>query len=132
MEKDVILWILGVAQVIVAAGVAWNWKSHNKHQENHTEVIVRLVKLEVLWSMMNKQAAEILHSPHTPELDLLLEKLVKTYNDRNYELTCKEWEQLQEMTQKLKEDENEPKGSRLLAAMVYAQCCHKLQLFLNI
>lgn len=121
MEKEYILWILGVAQALLFAGGGFVIAGHISFS-------VRLAKLETMWSMVSKQAAEILHSPHTPELDALLEKLVKTYENRHYELTLDEWEELQRLSQQIKEDELEPKGTRLLAAMVYAQCCHKLQL----
>lgn len=88
--------------------------------------IQRVATLEARWEMVNKQAAEILHSPHTPELDILLEKLVRTYEDRHYELSTVEWSSLQSYCQGIKEDVTEPKGTRLLAGMIYSLCCHKL------
>jgi hypothetical protein len=117
MEKEYVLWLLIVAQAITFAGFGYVFTLSN-----------RLTRLETMWAMISKQAAEILHSPHFHEsgFDELLEKLVKTYEDKHYELSLHEWEKLQDLAQQIKEDVNEPKGTRLLAAMVYAQCCHKL------
>lgn len=123
MEKEYILYALGVAQALIFAGCGFIVRGHIGFS-------VRLTKLETMWSMISKQAAEILHSPHFREsgFDSLLEKLVRTYEDRHYELTIEEWNELQGMSQEVKENMEEPKGTRLLAAMVYAQCCHKLML----
>lgn len=82
-----------------------------------------------MWSMINKQAAEILHSPHFKEsgFDELLEQFSKAYEEHDHQLSKDEWNQLMTMSQRVKEDVAEPKGTRFLAAIVYTQCCQQLK-----
>jgi|SRR5580704_7591348 hypothetical protein len=89
-------------------------------------LVQRITRVETIISMWNTKSAEILHSPHTPELDALLEKFVKSYKEKHYDLTMEEWQGLQKMTCALENDQTLAKGERMLAAMVNATCEHKL------
>lgn len=89
-------------------------------------LVQRITRVETIISMWNTKFAEILHSPHTPELDALLEKLVKSYRDKHFDLTMAEWTELQKMTCELENDTTLAKGERMLAGMVNATCEHKL------
>lgn len=120
MEKEIFMWVLGGLQAILVAFCVFVLRSCFDNSR-------RLTIIETMLKLMNKQAAEILHSPHTPELDILLEKLVITYEDRHFELSVPEWEKMLTICQGIKEDLTEAKGTRLLAGMVYLQCVHKLQ-----
>ena len=115
------LWIFGVIisglSMIIGAGVGWAFTTSN-----------RITRVETLVSTFSRKAGEILHSPHTPELDALLEKYVKSYQDRHYELTYAEWEDLKRQCDALENDQTLAKGERLLAAMVSSVCEHKLLL----
>lgn len=124
-----------IAAIIISLlGVLWKSISgvdkrlselHEKHNQRETSNEVRLTKLEVTWDMMGLKAAKALHSPHTPELDELLEKLYKTY-DSTYDLTMKEWKELEKMTREIEEDVTLGKGERYLAGIVNSLCDHKL------
>jgi hypothetical protein len=71
--------------------------------------------------VFSKEAAKILHSPHTPELDSLLEG----YIDHNGELTLSEWIKMQELCQNIVDESNEDKERRTLAAFWVAMSQHK-------
>jgi hypothetical protein len=121
MDKDVILWIFGFILtglgMCIGGMLAWAFSTSQ-----------RLTKVETIVSLLAQKAAEILHSPHTPELDAMLEKYLRTYTDRGYELTRDEWDKLREMCSLLEKDESLAKGERLLAGIINAVCTHKLKL----
>ena len=94
-------------------------------------IVQRIKAVEVLISMLSVKAANILHSPHTPELDALLEKYYRTYNERHFELSHAEWKELLKLCQDIEDDSSEPKGTRLLAAIVGSVALHKLQMMPN-
>lgn len=75
--------------------------------------VVRLdTTLSVLINMLGKRAAGILHSPHTPELDALIDKF------RRDHITDTEMQEFIDMLLKIEGDMAEPKGDRLLASLV--------------
>ncbi len=86
----------------------------------------RLVKIETINSLYSERVATVLHSPHTPEMDMLLEKFRDEYVRRGYELTFDEWQKLAELTEQIVNDELLGKGERQLAAWINAVCAHKL------
>jgi hypothetical protein len=86
----------------------------------------RLVKIETINSLYSERVATVLHSPHTPEMDVLLEKFRDEYIRRHYELTPAEWQKLAELTEAIVNDELLAKGERQLAAWINAVCAHKL------
>lgn len=87
MNQEAILWMFGIVQTVIClaitGGLAWL-----------LIIVQRLTKVETILALFAEKAAAILHSPHTPELDKLLEK----YCDREYELSDSEWRQLMAMT----------------------------------
>jgi hypothetical protein len=78
----------------------------------------RLTKLETVISMMGESAARALHSPHTPELDALLDK----YIDNNYELSPAEWGELRQLCVLIEDDKTLARQERMLAGTVKAMC----------
>lgn len=73
-------------------------------------------KISLYWSSVEKQMSTMLHSPHRPTLDLLLDK-----NARGESLTKDEAIQLIELLQKMIESKdlssNEEAGARMLIAV---------------
>lgn len=84
----------------------------------------RMIRLETTFELWGHKAAGVLHSPHTPVLDALLEK----YVSRTYELSNDEWRELNRMCEQIEKDISAPKEERALAAIVSATCHHKLLL----
>lgn len=73
-------------------------------------------KLELYWGAVEKQMSQMLHSPHRPSLDVLLDK-----NAREERLTHDEAVSLVELIQKLIDSKeltgNEESGARMLIAV---------------
>lgn len=111
MNQELILWVLG--QSFVYAGVL---------VLAYIKVTNRLTRLETIMDMLGDKAAKILHSPHTPDLDRLLEK----YIDKYYNLTLEEWKELLARCDEIENNLANPKDQRALAAIVAAMCHHKL------
>lgn len=84
------------------------------------------VKFEMFVMMVGEKAARALRSPHTPELDVLLDK----YIDEHYELTLAEWMMLKNMCDEMASNEVDfSKTERSLAGWIAAVCEHKLSAF---
>lgn len=83
----------------------------------------RVIRLETILSMAGEKAARILHSPHTPELDLLLEH----YWDRHYELSDGEWKRLAEICGEIEGNAEADPEKRALAAGLGLLAAHKLR-----
>lgn len=115
MNADVIIqilqWAVGGVYVCIAAGVAFAFNN-----------VQRITRIEALIETIGINAAKVLHSPHTPELDELLEK----YIDRNYELSVEEWAALYKMCDAILHDLTLSKQERGLAGFVTALAEHKL------
>lgn len=111
MELTIQLWILGllIAWLVALTGM---WQYH----------AIQSTKIKAALLSFSKDAAKILHSPHTPELDKLLEK----YYDFHYELSWAEWQSLEKICGAMVDNESEPKQQRLIAAFLRAVCQHKL------
>ena len=43
---------------------------------SYVALVQRITRLETFFEVLGKKAANILHSPHTPELDFFIEKYV--------------------------------------------------------
>lgn len=111
MNQETILWLIAQSAALLGAMVT-----------AYIGVVQRLTRLETTIALMGVKAARILHSPHTPDLDRLLEK----YVDRDYELTYEEWTELLARCEAIENDLSNPKDQRALAAIVIAVCSHKL------
>lgn len=111
MNQETILWLIAQSAALLGAMVT-----------AYIGVVQRLTRLETTIALIGVKAARVLHSPHTPQLDRLLEK----YIDRNYELTSEEWQELLGRCQAIEDDLSNPKDQRALAAIVSAVCSHKL------
>lgn len=112
MTQEVVLFLVGQF-IVMASALIWAYASLSS----------RLVRIETIIEIMGIKAANVLHSPHTPELDGLLEK----YVDRHYELSNEQWTRLLELCDEIEQDTTNPKDQRALAAIVSAVCCHKLK-----
>lgn len=87
-------------------------------------LVQRVSRLEAVMALFGEKAAKILHSPHTPELDALLEK----YCDRNYTLSLAEWKNLLDMMEEIENDQKRPKEERALAAVISVMASRTLSL----
>lgn len=116
MNQEVMLWLLGIVITVCLAIVGFLLLAH-------LDIIRRLVRIETMFEVYGEKAAKILHSPHTPQLDVLLEK----YVDREYELTPAEWKELLGRCETIENDSGNPKDQRALAAWVATVAHHKLQ-----
>lgn len=126
MNNEIAMWIggfliLGAYGISGAAfKIALTCYNHiSSRTSDHSE---RIIRLETLSEIQGKTLARKLHSPHTPELD----KLLEGYYERNYELTLKEWERLLELCQQaVKENEGTDKAD--YAEFLAGICHHKLR-----
>lgn len=115
MNQELMQWLIGG---LVVFGVGFVGASITAY----ISLVQRLTKIETTIDLLGEKAARVLHSPHTPDLDRLLEK----YVDRHYELSHAEWQELLERCQAIEDDITNPKDQRALAAIVSAVCSHKL------
>lgn len=125
MNSEVAMWVGGFL-ILGAYGVAGAalkialaaYRHISDRSEEHGEKIVRI---ETMLEIQGKTMARKLHSPHTPELDALLEK----YYARHYELNMKEWERLLDLCEAaIKENEGTDKAD--YAEFLAGVCHHKL------
>lgn len=72
-------------------------------------------KIELFWGVVEKQMSNLLHSPHRPTLDKLLEK-----NQAGEKLTKDEAEQLADLLEKLINSEDLSKEESSWATMLLA------------
>lgn len=84
----------------------------------------RLIRIETMLELWGHKSAMVLRSPHSPELDGMLDK----YVNRDYELTKDEWLRLNCMCEEIESNVSLPKQERALAALISATCHHKLSL----
>lgn len=116
MNQEILMWLIGgcyaLSLLMFGAGLS-----------AYINMVQRQTKVETFLLTFGEKAARILHSPHTPEFDKLLEKF---YN-KNYVLTDNEWKKLLEMCEAIENDEKEPKGIRGLAAWIAAICHAQLK-----
>jgi hypothetical protein len=82
----------------------------------------RITRLETFFEVFGRKAAQILHSPHTPELDNYLEKYIaNTMSDGD-------WIELMKLCDALEICLLKPKEERVLAAIISIHCRKKLGL----
>lgn len=108
-----VFWILGSSVGILSAGVG-----------GYINLVQRVTRVEAVLALFGEKAAKILHSPHTPELDSLLEK----YISRNYELSFEEWQRLLLFCETIENDKSGGTEERALAAWLSAISHHKLRM----
>ena len=122
MNQEVIMWIFGLAitglfaVLFAVVGSIGNLKDGLADAKKDIAVLTRTMDL------IGINSAKSMHSPHTPDLDALLEK----YIDRGYELNQSEWTELLNECERRMEDKNESQGYRINAAILAAICHHKL------
>lgn len=108
MNTDVTLFIAGQAVVILGIGIG-----------AYTSIVQRVTKLEAIVSLLGDKAAKILHSPHTPELDALIEKHILDKLDN------KDLDRFLQMLHDVENDLEEPKAARLAAVLARISVCRQ-------
>lgn len=111
MDKDVLLWLIGIICSILIVAIGWLAKFC-------FTINTRVTAMETYMKVVLKGASEVLHNDDTPKLDALLEKLVRAYDDKDCRLSLTEWQELQRLTRQLKNDLNRDPGKRLAANLV--------------
>jgi|SRR5688572_12007362 len=84
----------------------------NAKRDERLGVIEKQVTL--FWRMVEQHMTTVLHSPHTPEMDVLLER----YQAEGIELSPEEAKELSERLLNLINDPTESKGSRSSAVLL--------------
>lgn len=102
MNETLLIWLFGGAYAAIAGLGVFALTISN-----------RMTRMEAVMSLLVKNAARVLHSPHTPELDVFLEKL-----DSHQRLTQPEQKRLFEILHEIISDRNLTSGHRTLAAMI--------------
>lgn len=108
MTTEVTLFILGQAVFILGIGIG-----------AYVSVVQRVTKLEAIVSLLGEKAAKILHSPHTPELDALIEKHITE------KLDSSEIDRFLVMLTEVENDPEEPKAARLAAVLARISVCRR-------
>lgn len=129
MNQEATLWIFGTI-ITLGSGylvglTAFIVKNIFDIKDSINESDKRIVRIETTFSLYNEKAANILHSPHTPELDSALGQLLKCYNE-NRDMTQDQWANLLHLVEQIENDRDVAKGERMLAAMVSTTCRVKL------
>lgn len=129
MNQEAILWIFGtlitLGSMYLAGLSGYVLKTTGDLRQSIYDATTRVVRIETTFSLFNEKAASILHSPHTPELDSALEKLMESY-EKNSDMSQPEWANLLRLTEQIEHDRELSKGERLIAAMVSTTCRVKL------
>lgn len=85
----------------------------------------RINRVEMTLIMISETAAKLLHADDDFHG---LDKYIDKYLDRNYELTFEEWQALLDQFEKVMNNPQMPRDTRLAAALVFHICRHKLML----
>lgn len=90
VDGETLRWVVGLA---IAAGGALLTRSHRRIVGDVGTCLDRIrqleekatrnqTKIDFVWDILEQRAVQLLHSPHTPELDILLESwAVRTIDD---------------------------------------------------
>ena len=106
--------VIGNSGMAVSVGRPGHWI--------RSAFVQRITRLETFFEVLGKKAANILHSPHTPELDSFIEKYVSD------KMLPDDWQHLLRLVDDVEGNLDRPKEERALAAMVAAACRKKLNL----
>jgi hypothetical protein len=82
----------------------------------------RITRLETFFEVLGRKAAQVLHSPHTPELDHYLEKYISGKMDDS------DWLKLLQLVEVIEVDLKNPKAERALAGFISVHCRKRLGL----
>lgn len=129
-NQEIILWAGGVVMGIIGGLLIILWKIVDARHTDHDNKIDCLIKsnatieakIELWWKSLGAKAAKILHSPHTPELDSLLEKV------QTEQLSTSELSRLTMLLEEMENDKTEPLARRELAAHLLVTLCAKYSL----
>lgn len=125
MEKDIILWIFGILIAVNSTVICGGTVAY-------ILTVQRLTKLETTLEFLGYNAAKALHSPHTPELDYLLEQYARSYEEKSYDLPYEDWDKLRKMCDEIVDDKTLAAGYRATAAIVSALCKQKTSAFRDV
>ena len=90
VETGLILFVAAQA-ISIGAGI-WRFAS-----KTNTRLVTLETKVEHFWNALGKTAAAVLHSPHTPDRDRLLERYMR--NEISWEELLRLIEDLRELEQ---------------------------------
>lgn len=106
----------GLLISLASLWMAWEARRHSRSREAHAEIeglkgriVAMETKIEIFWKGVSYSSAGALHSPHTPELDALIEQFQDGSIDDGGLARFKV------MLEDLTEDEGETKFRRKLA-----------------
>lgn len=85
-------------------------------------LVQRITRLETFFEVLGKKAAQVLHSPHTPELDYHLEKYI------NGKMQDGDWATLLVLVEEIEHDLTKSKSERALAGFIGIHCRKRLGL----
>lgn len=136
---EVILWIGGIAIGIIGGLLTVLWKIVDKRHEDHDRKIDDLIKLSSelkatlkTWiALSGSKAAKMLHSPHTADLDKILDKI---HGFGISSLTAAELSWVIEELERMENDARETLPRRELAGRLLLNLCaiHSLREFSTI
>lgn len=109
-------WLLSIASFGVGSYAALKGHVITRDNARRDQDIALLKKqTDLFWNMVEQHMTTVLHSPHTPELDALLEKY-----QAGLPLTQEEKCQLSANLTALINDSDEPQGNRAGAVLLLA------------
>lgn len=115
MNETVLIWIFGAIFTLIAGLFIFCFQINN-----------RLVRIETMLEVYGKKVARQLHSPTNHHgLDGYLDK----YIDNNYDMSQKEWEELQKKCDELIRNAHASDMEKGQAAFISALCTHKLMAY---
>ena len=82
----------------------------------------RITRLETFFEILGKKAAQVLHSPHTPELDRYLEKYIAN------QMESDDWHKLLALVEEIEHNLENQKAERALAGFIGVHCRKRLGL----
>jgi len=104
MDKVVVMWGIGLfLTFIVAPTIAFLLSKSFSHGDRLTKIETDIGWIRDSFQTMGKKAVRVLHSPHTPELDDLLEK---------YEAENLAWHEVNKLYSMLEDILNDPTSAK--------------------
>lgn len=128
MSETVVLWLLGQAIFVTLIVVGGFIKLQNENKDEFRKMGERITKLESFketFEIFGKKAIELMHSPHTPELDAIIEKY-----QRN-QMADADWRRMLELCEQAERDLANPRFERALAAFAVIHCRKRLNMPLD-
>ena len=84
----------------------------------------RLATLEASWAIVSSKMIKLMHSPHTPEIDALVEKFQRDEKS----MTSTDWMNLLQLSSLVEKDVQAQKAARAIACFCVVECRKRLSL----